>query len=193
MAAIDLSRDGAVFLLTMNAGENRFNRGFVDTLNGALDEVEKSSGPAALVTTGGSEKFYSNGLDLGWMGSDEGRNEGPRFVQAVMDLFDGVGIAEGNDRRPVPFLFRLLDECRIHLLELMPLAFDGSLEVLFRVLHAAHDPQVGMGVNGFRSSSRTEQLGDLGTAFGVGFGGERKVLPVGLAFTGKCGLKVVLG
>jgi enoyl-CoA hydratase/carnithine racemase len=87
MVAIDLRRDGAVFVLTMNAGENRFNRGFVDALNGALDEVEQSSGPAALVTTGGSEKFYSNGLDLGWMGSDEGRNEGPRFVQAVMDLF----------------------------------------------------------------------------------------------------------
>jgi len=87
MAAIDLSRDGAVFVLTMNAGENRFNRGFIDALNGLLDEVEQSSQPAALVTTGGSEKFYSNGLDLGWMGSDEGRNEGPRFVQAVMDLF----------------------------------------------------------------------------------------------------------
>src|SRR6185295_6804204 len=32
------------------------------------DEVERSSGDAALVTTGGHEKFYSNGLDLDWMG-----------------------------------------------------------------------------------------------------------------------------
>ena len=26
MSAIDVTRDGAVFVLTMNAGENRFNR-----------------------------------------------------------------------------------------------------------------------------------------------------------------------
>jgi enoyl-CoA hydratase/carnithine racemase len=87
MSAIDVTRDGSVFVLTMNAGENRFNRSFIDGLNGALDEVEKSSGPAALVTTGGTEKFYSNGLDLAWLGSDEGREEGPGFVQDVITLF----------------------------------------------------------------------------------------------------------
>jgi enoyl-CoA hydratase/carnithine racemase len=87
MAVIDLIRDGAVFVLTMNAGENRLNRGFVDAFNGALDEIEQSSGPAALVTTGAAEKFYSNGLDLAWMGSEEGRREGPRFVQDLIALF----------------------------------------------------------------------------------------------------------
>lgn len=87
MSAIDLTRNGAVFVLTMNAGENRFNRGFIDDFNGALDEVEGSTGPAALVTTGGTEKFYSNGLDLSWMGSDEGRSEGPAFVEDVIRLF----------------------------------------------------------------------------------------------------------
>src|SRR6185295_2001362 len=87
MAAVDLTRTGPVFVLTMNAGENRFNRGFLDDLNRALDEVEASSGPAALVTTGGTEKFYSNGLDLAWMGSDPGREEGPKFVADVIGLF----------------------------------------------------------------------------------------------------------
>ena len=86
MSAIDVTREGAVFVLTMNAGENRFNRGFVDALNGALDEVERSSGPAALVTVGGSEKFYSNGLDLAWIGSDEGRDSAATFVQEVITL-----------------------------------------------------------------------------------------------------------
>jgi enoyl-CoA hydratase/carnithine racemase len=65
---IDLSREGSVFVLRMNAGENRFNPDFVAAMNAALDEVERSSGDAALVTTGGHEKFYSNGLDLDWMG-----------------------------------------------------------------------------------------------------------------------------
>jgi enoyl-CoA hydratase/carnithine racemase len=87
MDSIELTREGAVFVLTMQAGENRFNRGFVDALNGALDEVERSSGPAALVTVGGTEKFYSNGLDLAWMGGDEGRHEGPGFVADVIALF----------------------------------------------------------------------------------------------------------
>ena len=87
MSIVDVAREGAVFVLTMNAGENRFNRGFVDALHGALDEVERASGPTALVTVGGSEKFYSNGLDLAWLGSDEGREHAGAFVQEVIGLF----------------------------------------------------------------------------------------------------------
>ena len=79
MAAIDLRREGDVFVLTMNAGENRFNRPFLNELTAALDEVERSSGPAALVTTGGEEKFYSNGLDLTWL-SGEGASEAERLM-----------------------------------------------------------------------------------------------------------------
>jgi len=66
---IDLEKDGDVFVLHMCAGENRFNRTFLDALVAALDEVEKSEGPAALVTTG-EGKFDSNGLDLAWMGGE---------------------------------------------------------------------------------------------------------------------------
>lgn len=63
---IDLTRKGSVFVLTMRAGENRFNRGFLTELNATLDEVERADGPAALVTVG-EGKFYSNGLDLDWL------------------------------------------------------------------------------------------------------------------------------
>jgi len=66
MALIDLQKTGNVFTLTMDAGENRWNTALVDELMNALDEVEQSTGAAALVTTGASEKFYSNGLDLDW-------------------------------------------------------------------------------------------------------------------------------
>jgi len=66
----DLSRQGNVYVLTMNAGENRFNQNSITALNAALDEVEKDRGAAALVTTG-TGKFYSNGLDLEWIGSAE--------------------------------------------------------------------------------------------------------------------------
>ena len=57
---IDLSRDGDVFTLTMDAGENRWNTAFVRDFAKALDEVEASTGPAALVTTSSSGKFFSN-------------------------------------------------------------------------------------------------------------------------------------
>jgi enoyl-CoA hydratase/carnithine racemase len=84
MSLVDLRRDGDVFVLTMRAGENRFNRGSVDALNAALDTVEASSGPAALVTTG-AEKFYSNGLDLDWM-MGEGQAEASTFVGDVLRM-----------------------------------------------------------------------------------------------------------
>ncbi len=81
---LTLSRAGSVFVLAMQAGENRFNRPFVDVLAGALDEVEGSSGPAALVTTG-TEKFYSNGLDLDWL-MGPGANEGQAFIGDFLAL-----------------------------------------------------------------------------------------------------------
>lgn len=53
-------------MLHMRGGENRFNREFVDLLHGALDTIEATTGPAALVVTG-EGKFFSNGLDVEWM------------------------------------------------------------------------------------------------------------------------------
>ena len=72
---IDLERDGDVFILTMNAGENRWNTTFARAFDAALDEVEASTGPAALVTASASEKFFSNGLELDWL-SVEGEHPG---------------------------------------------------------------------------------------------------------------------
>lgn len=85
---IKLEQHGPVYVLTMRSGENRFNRPFIDALNGALDEVEGGSGPAALVTVG-EDKFYSNGLDLTWL-TGEGAQEGPAFVNRVLALLGRV-------------------------------------------------------------------------------------------------------
>jgi Delta3-Delta2-enoyl-CoA isomerase len=63
MGFLELTREGDVFVMTMIADDNRFNNETVAEINAALDEVEASTGPAALVTTG-TGKFYSNGLDL---------------------------------------------------------------------------------------------------------------------------------
>ncbi|MEM7219629.1 MAG: enoyl-CoA hydratase/isomerase family protein [Pseudomonadota bacterium] len=64
---IELEKRDDVFILTMDAGENRWNTTFVRALAEKLDEVEATSGPGALVTRSNSPKFFSNGLDLDWV------------------------------------------------------------------------------------------------------------------------------
>ena len=68
-AATALERDGDVFVLRLQAGENRFAPGTLDELEAALGEVEGRGGPKALVTTG-EGKYFSNGLDVDHMSAD---------------------------------------------------------------------------------------------------------------------------
>ena len=89
MDIIDLKKEDHVFILTMRSGQNLFNRMFVDAMNEALDSVEGSSGPAALVTIGGEDKFYSNGLDLAWLGGD-GKAEAMEVIKDVLKLLGRV-------------------------------------------------------------------------------------------------------
>src|SRR5688572_25908926 len=62
---LQLTREGAVYVLHMNDGENRMNDAFLDEFHRALDGVDRATG-VALVTRG-EGKFYSNGIDLNWM------------------------------------------------------------------------------------------------------------------------------
>jgi enoyl-CoA hydratase/carnithine racemase len=84
---IGLERDGEVFVLRMDEGENRFSPQAVADWNRLLDEVEKVEGPKALVTTG-TGKFYSNGLDLDFMMS-EGADAGD-YLASVLSLLGRV-------------------------------------------------------------------------------------------------------
>jgi len=85
---IDLSREGGVFVLRMNDGENRFRDDSVAAWNAALDEVERAEGPKALVTTG-SGKFYSNGLDLDWA-FRERKDSFPDYIVSVLAVLGRV-------------------------------------------------------------------------------------------------------
>ena len=80
MSGVRLEREGDVFVLNMASGENRWNTTFVRDFAAALDEVEASDGPVALVTASDSEKFFSNGLDLEWVGSEGEHPGGDRGV-----------------------------------------------------------------------------------------------------------------
>ena len=79
-----LARDGDVFVLNLGDGEQRFNPGWVGAVTALLDEVEGTDAPRALVTTA-TGKFWSNGLDLEWMGANVDQIES--FMPTVHALF----------------------------------------------------------------------------------------------------------
>ena len=58
-----LERHGAVFLLDLGDGENRLDAESLAWLDASLDEIEKTPGECALVTTANGA-WYSNGYDL---------------------------------------------------------------------------------------------------------------------------------
>jgi len=67
--------------LTMLAGENQLNPAFLDSFHRCLDMVEGSTGPAALVTTSSSPKFFCNGADVKFL-------ESVKADQSASDGFD---------------------------------------------------------------------------------------------------------
>ena len=73
---IGLEKEGLIYKLVMDAGENRWNTTFVREFSAALDQVEHDDGPGALVTCATDPKFFSNGLDLDWVNSPETHPEG---------------------------------------------------------------------------------------------------------------------
>jgi enoyl-CoA hydratase/carnithine racemase len=83
-SVIDLRREGPVFVLRFDDGENRFGPRFLDGVGEALDEVEKAGSPRALVTAG-TGKFYSNGLDLDWLGANPDKLE--EYLGRIHALF----------------------------------------------------------------------------------------------------------
>ena len=83
----NLDRRGDVFVLDLGDDENRFNPSWLDSVDECLDQIEQAARPRALVTTA-TGKFWSNGLDLEWMGTH--MDEIGPFVERVHGLFARV-------------------------------------------------------------------------------------------------------
>jgi enoyl-CoA hydratase/carnithine racemase len=82
-AAPTSSRDGELIVLDLGEGENRFDAEWVDAVEAALGEAEQLEAPRALVTVA-SGKFWSNGLDLEWMGANGDQ------VEAFLERLHGI-------------------------------------------------------------------------------------------------------
>ena len=65
----ELDRDGDVFILDLGDTENRMSHAWLDEAHAALDQVEQTDGPKALVTAGRG-KCYSQGLDVEFMAAN---------------------------------------------------------------------------------------------------------------------------
>jgi Delta3-Delta2-enoyl-CoA isomerase len=88
---VEVEVRGAVHVVHMDEGENRFNPPFIDALHSAVDAIEAYDGPCALVTTG-SGKFYSNGLDLDWLGSADDARGFLDTVHALLGRLLGLDV-----------------------------------------------------------------------------------------------------
>ncbi len=64
-----IDRDGDVFVLDLGDDENRFHPDWIAQTGALLDEVAAAPAPRALVTIA-TGKFWSNGLDLDWLGQN---------------------------------------------------------------------------------------------------------------------------
>ena len=150
--ALTLERRDEVALITLTAGDNRFNPTSIAAWNAALDEVEADESVAALVTTG-TDKFYSNGLDLDWMGTlapDERAQSGQMITDTIRLLGHGkfhrlrVGIGHpGHKDRVVGWVLgrpskdddvliaRAIDDA----IDVLPLAVQGDFSEAMKRLH----------------------------------------------------------
>ena len=69
MSTMQLTREGAVYLLTLTNGEfeNTLTTDVLGEYEAALDELEAANGNTALVLTSSDPKFWCNGINLQWL------------------------------------------------------------------------------------------------------------------------------
>ncbi|OBK70140.1 enoyl-CoA hydratase-related protein [Mycobacterium sp. 1165178.9] len=75
-----------IAIVRLGEDENRFSPGFLDDIDDALSQAV-SDGAQGLITTAGG-KFYSNGLDLEWLGAHT--DQGQWYIGRVHQLLARV-------------------------------------------------------------------------------------------------------
>ncbi|MFP4159022.1 MAG: enoyl-CoA hydratase/isomerase family protein [Desulfobacterales bacterium] len=68
MAIVYREMDGCVAKVCMNNGENLQDLDFAVSMNTVLEEAVADSQTCAVVITGTDPKFFSNGINVGWLG-----------------------------------------------------------------------------------------------------------------------------
>lgn len=83
---VKIDFDGQIAVLHLGDDENRFSPAFLNEIDAAIGQAV-SDGARGLVTTAGA-KFYSNGLDLEWLGTHS--DQGAAYIGRVHALLARV-------------------------------------------------------------------------------------------------------
>eukprot|EP00347_Sterkiella_histriomuscorum_P017419 403349446 len=134
---VALIKDEQIFYLVLNREDNVFNYEFMTKIHQCLDEIEKSQGPACLVTIGTGKKLFSTGFDLElWKKSLNDQYQSILRMQEVLSrfltleiptmcVFNGSAIA-GGLLLGLTHDFRILREEKAYIC-LSELNFGGTL------------------------------------------------------------------
>lgn len=93
MVSYTVEQHGHVAMITMTAGENRFNPESITAFHTALDTVENDTGATALIVQSSHEKIWCNGLDVNWLMTEiQASGEGAlnAYLSKVYTLFRRV-------------------------------------------------------------------------------------------------------
>lgn len=85
MAALDLKKDGSVFVVTMcdQEGANTYTDEVINEHHQVLDEIESSTGSGAVVLTSSHPKTWSQGINLEWL-----MTKPPEYLPQFKDMMD---------------------------------------------------------------------------------------------------------
>ena len=88
MPTMELTKEGAVYVLTLTNGANAntLTEGVVDEYHDILDELEASAENSALILTSSDPKFWCNGINLDWL-LKQPHDYFPKFVEILDELF----------------------------------------------------------------------------------------------------------
>jgi enoyl-CoA hydratase/carnithine racemase len=80
-------------VISMNNGENKINREFIDTMIMMLDEIASDTDISSVVITSSDAKFWSTGLDIGWAAKllqDKDTAAIKGFMFAINEMFKKI-------------------------------------------------------------------------------------------------------
>ena len=88
MPTMELTKEGAVYVLTLTNGANAntLSEDVVGEYHEILDELEGSAENSALILTSSDPKFWCNGINLDWL-LKQPHDYFPKFVEILDELF----------------------------------------------------------------------------------------------------------
>jgi Delta3-Delta2-enoyl-CoA isomerase len=86
MPTMELTKEGAVYILTLTNGANTLTEDVVGEYHGILDELEASTENSTLILTSSDPKFWCNGINLEWL-LKQPHDYFPKFVELLDELF----------------------------------------------------------------------------------------------------------